>query len=524
MAKRFALVFFLLLAVCGFLVAGFALMLFLAPGFRAFGLKYIASDTHIIDSGNVEAGSLFSGFRGDFEIETDQIPVYIIFTNSNIYQIRYFDNFNGLTTSDFDDPKPVMTTGSDGTAIIKTQEFDKFLYESSSSERYLKIFIPLSKVNGTDLKITTNSAPVTFMKEDTTDLRIPYFSNLTISTYDKINYDTAVKAIHYDLAINDSINVSNKSKIVEATNYTLYSRNGRITIQKDVIGDLDLTTRNQNISIVSCGNLTAKSTYGNLTSASDENEIIIDGSVNIDFKTGNVRIGEINGTTTNVIKTTSGNVSIDKLKNAEITTQRGAVRIESLNKATISTNVGKVEVYEVLSSIDVTTKRGKIVLGSEDTRVNNPTAFSRLGKVTVSNATGKVDLHTIRSDIKFTNSSSSNITINAGGALDAKGLTGTIKIAANDETTLEFSYITAATTIELGDSCKSATITALRNTKNNTRYYIEAKNVTRYEYDTNTGSYSKVEAGTAVTNTSGSGPLLNVTSKNADILVYFLMS
>ena len=59
---------------------------------------------------------------------------------------------------------------------------------------------------------------------------------------------------------------------------------------------------------------------------------------------------------------------------------------------------------------------------------------------------------------------------------------------------------------------------------NNTRYYIEAKNVTRYEYDTNTGSYSKVEAGTAVTNTSGGGPLLNVTSKNADILVYFLMS
>ena len=175
MSKRLAIVFFIVIASCIFAVAGFCLMLFLAPGFSAFGLKYIRTDIHVVNTGKIQIAETkdfktSGGFNGDLIIETTEVPINIIFSQDFDFYFAYFDNFVGLTTSDFDDPSVSISKNEHGDCIIKTQEFEKFIYESSSSKRYLNVYVPLYIVGDTgatlkNLTINTESSPITFSKE-----------------------------------------------------------------------------------------------------------------------------------------------------------------------------------------------------------------------------------------------------------------------------------------------------------------------------------------------------------------------
>ena len=87
-------------------------------------------------------------FSGSIRIETDQVPISVVFSQKYTYQVDYYDNYNGLTTSKFDDPSIEFSKDKDGTAVIKVKSFKKFIYENSNSNRYIRLLIPSTVITG----------------------------------------------------------------------------------------------------------------------------------------------------------------------------------------------------------------------------------------------------------------------------------------------------------------------------------------------------------------------------------------
>lgn len=526
MAKRFAISCFIVLGVCIFLISGMTLVMFLAPGFSVFGIKYIATSTHVVDKKYTLVEEIGS-FSGSLIVETHEIPVYVEFTEEWDYRVEYHDNYNGMTTSSFDDPSITVSRNADGSAKISVNEYRRFLYESSSSNRYLKILIPLASVSGSssdyrnNLTLYAGSSNIYFSKTMDSDLRVPAFNLIRIETAGKVNFNTHVETTTYRLLTDSSIKLgADSSKGIDATNYILHSKRGKITINREVAGDVTATTDAGDIKLISCKNLTATTGYGTVQSAGDE-KVVVNGLANISTKAGNVYLGKVLGAGENIISTRSGEVKIDKIVDGSITTTRGAVEIKSVGNVKIETNMGRVEIEEVLEAIDIDSKRGNVYLGGSGMLVNNPTVYSALGRVYVYSASESVDLRTSSGNIEFTNSNSEDIFIVCGGKLKAENLRGKVEITAHKDVTLDFEDINNNVTIILEDTVTSAKIEALNNAYDEIRYLIKGKNVIRYG-DNGAGSFTMREKSDTLSNSSSvsSGPLLKVTGKYAKISLY----
>lgn len=526
MAKRFAISCFIVLGVCIFLIAGMTLVMFLAPGFSVFGIKYIASNTHVINKKYTLVQEIGS-FSGSIIVETHEIPVKVYFTEEWDYRIEYYDNFNGITSSKIEDPSITISRAADGSAKISIKEYRRFLYESSSSQRYLKIFVPLASVSGSSSDYKTNlifyagASDVSFSKIMNSDLRIPAFNMIRVETSGKVNFNTPVNAKTYRYLTNSSIKFgADTTKGINASNYILHSKRGSITINRAVQGDVTATTDAGDIKLLSCKNLTATTGYGTVHSAGKE-KVIVNGLANINTKAGNVYLGKVLGAGENEINTRSGEVKIDKIIDGTVKTTRGAIEIKSVGNVVIKTNIGRVQVEEVLESIDINSRRGNVYLGGKNMTVNNPTVYATLGRVYVYSASQTVDLKTVSGNIEFTNDNSEDITIVCGGKLKATNLRGEIEITAHDNVNLEFDDITDDVTITLKDTVKSVKIEALDNAYDEIRYLIRGKNVVRYG-DNGAGSFTIREKSDVLSNSASvtSGPLLKVTGKYAKISLY----
>ncbi len=533
MAKRFATIFFIVIAIALFLVVGFVLLLFLAPGFSAFGLRYIAYGTRKFDSGKLVITDEIGSFSGNFILETDEVPVYICYSQGMDYEIRYYENFSGLTRSKIENPSIDISKDANGNAVIKVNEYEKFIFQNVATEKFVKIYIPLSTVSSgskaynTNLTLNLGKSNLTFEKDEggpDGDLRVPTHKNITVKTNGKVSYTAEVRAKKFSYETNSSIFIGEDVlSAINAEDYTLKS-GGKIEIARDVTGDVTATTNNRNLKLIGCKNLYAETGHGHISCYNSDAEIEIFGIVKITTKTGNVILGNVNGDGTNTISTGSGNVTIKKIKDGSITTKRGSITVNSVRDMKIETNMGKVVVEEALTKIDVTTKRGKITVGGTGMTVNNPRLFSRLGSISLNSASGTVYIETISSDITFTNTNSSSMEIYSGGKLNAVGLQGVVTIKAEEETYLKFNSISGNANIEVGDKCKKITIYATNDNASETRYIIEGKAVTRYE-DDETDDIAAYKMGTpeplATNKVDGSGPLLDVYGKNAEISVYF---
>lgn len=528
MSKRLSIVFFIVIASCILAVAGFCLMLFLAPGFSVFGIKYIRADLHEVSSGRIQISETKAfksegGFNGNIVIESTEIPINIIFSEDFDFYFSYHENYIGLTKSKFDDPSVSISRNANGDCVITTSEYQKFIYESSSSDRYLNVYIPLAEVGGSsatlnNLIINTKSSKITFSKEKE-DSRTASFNKVEINTESsKVVYDANFHTVNFNYKTNNSIRIyGDEEKEVYATHYDLESKFGRIVIKGDVVGNVSAKTQNGDIMLESCKNLYAETKGGDVKSSNAETKISTRGIVKITTNAGSVVLGEINGNGENKITTGGGSVTVDKITDATITTKRGAIRIKSLNNGNLSSNVGKIVVEEALSSIDVNTKRGNIELGGEGLMLNNPTVFSRIGKVNLKSASGNVKIETVKSNVNFINKDSENIEIVSGKKLTATRLTGKIHLVANGNTELKFTKITDDSIVELGENCFKVIINAEQNTALDTRFYFAGKNVVRYEDE------AKVKEGGVVesdANLSVSA-FIKVTAKNADIHAYF---
>lgn len=535
MTKRFTVIFFIVLGIIALLMTGFVLVLFLAPGFSAFGVRYIALNTRNYDSGEIRLIDEVGAFTGDIEINAKEVPIYVYFTQANgggnAYKVRYYENFSGFTKSKIEDPS-IEITKRNGVVVININEYEKFIFQNANTKKFVNLYIPMENISGTgagrtNLTINTKSSSIVFDRElpqSEEDLRVPSFKNVTINGNGNIKYNVEMRAITYSLSTNNSILITDdKLSSFNAVNYKLNSNKGKIEIKREVSGDLYCTTKNGKITFLTCKNFVGETTYGDIYCSDNSKQTELAGIVKITTKTGNITLGNVNGTGDNEIVSGSGNVKIKKIKDGSIETKRGSVQINSVNKMKITTNMGKVNVEEVLTSIDVSTKRGRINLGGENMVVNNPKVFSRLGRVNVTSALGEVYIETVSSDVVFNNKSSENITIYAGGKLTATALTGKINITANQNTTLDFAKITDNATIKMGKNCKSLLIKAYDDAYGDTRFIISGKMSTIYEDDpTDDVDPYKMVSGEQLTNKKdGTGALLDVTAANANIDVYF---
>ena len=493
MSKRFAIVFFVVIGLCIFAVAGFCLTLFLAPGLRVLGLKYIRSDLHLVATGKYaisdtkEFGSN-DAFMGNIIVETSEVPINIIYSEDHEYYFEYYDNYSGFTTSKFDDPTLTVTRDAEGNCVIKIKEFKKFIYESSSSKRYLNIYVPLQFTSNyqafsKNLTVRTKTANITFSKERVDDLRVPSHHLLEVETKNgKVKYDDVnIHALNFHYTTNNSIKLKcDPDKTIFAQNYKLESKLGRIVLAGEVSGNVKAKTKNGNVELVSCKNLVVETSFGDVKSSGKE-PIKVAGIVDITTKAGNVNLGEVSGAGENKITTGGGAVTIERIKKATITTKRGSIRIKSVVDAVIKTNMGKVTVEESLSSINVNTKRGRVTLGGAGIMMKNPTVETVMGNVVLYSASGKVDVRTAKSNITFTNMESENITLISGKKLTASGLTGVCELTSNGETNLTFKKITNQTNVTLLGKCKYAQIIATNNTDTDTKFYLESSSVVVYE-------------------------------------------
>jgi len=541
MAKRFTIIFFIVLAVIIFMFAGFFLVLLLAPGFSAFGLRYIAKDARAFDSGEVSitqrVSQIGSGedvlpYLTGIKIETDEVPVYVTFTQDWDYIVQYYDNYNGFTTTDIPYPSLSITMES-GVIHVKTSEFKKFVTELGSSKRYLTLKVPLRQVGDIrkgqiSLEVDAGNANVKFDRESlngAADERVPDFLNFNIKTNGSVSYKTHIVAQTYTYETTRKITIpENKSNSIDATNYILTSNNSSIVFESAVAGDITAKTGYGDIKLVSCGGtLNATTTSGNIFSSKSDAPISVTGLVIIKTKSGNVTLGNVSGQNGNSqITTGSGNVKIAKINGVDVNTTRGSVEIKSLGSANIKTNLGKVVVEEAMSNINVETKRGNVYLGGEQMTINNAKVFSRLGRITMYSASGDTNLETISGNINFTNANSSNITINCGGKLNARRLTGKVNISSSKNVELEFASITDEVNIELKNTCYNVNILCSTNSRNDVRYSLTGKYIEIWEGN-GTGGYSKTFEGENSANGSSnaSAPLIKVNGEFANIIMYF---
>lgn len=530
MAKRFANVFFITLGIILSCVVVFALVLFLAPGLSVFGVKYIAKGTHIVNVNSPISDKMEGNtFSGSIKVEVDDIPVYVTFSQRYVYEIEYYDNFNGLTTSKIDDPSISFSKEPDGTAVIKITSFKKFIYENNNSTRYVKLQIPSAVVGGTkagqtNLTILSKTSDVIF-SDATDDNYNPYFRNLKIETNGKIIAQTKVIADNYSLKTINAIEIgSDENTSINATNYTLESTGGKIVVDRDVTGDITATTKNARIQVLSCKNLIADSGFGDVYSSNKDKGIIVRGVANIKTTAGIVEIDSILGESEkSIIETTSGNVTVKKAYDIDLTTTRGFVKVISARKANVKTSSGSVTVETATESVDVTTKRGKVILGGESNVLYNPTVTSTFGKVTVLSASGTAKIETIKADVNFVNSDASNIKINAGGNLTADKLIGAVDIEVSGNAEISYANFTQKSKI-VGTNEKSLITIRMYNNESTTfSYNLEGNDVTLFEYNIDDPE-NNYQIGKSTNLTSSpemvGKPLLTATNKGRLVVYY----
>ena len=304
----------------------------------------------------------------------------------------------------------------------------------------------------------------------------------------------------------------------------MHSTGGNIVVNRDVPGNIEATTNNASIKILSCDNFTANSGWGDISCVDPEKDITVRGKTNITTTAGRVEIGTIGGTSElSIISTKTGSVDIKKVYDAEIITTRGFVKVNSARNIKTTTSSGSVTIEEATASLNVTTKRGKVYLGGENSVVVNPTVVSTFGRVYVNSASGKAYIETTNANVEFKNRDADNITLKVGGKLTADKLMGSVDITVEGASTISFARFNADSKITNNGS-GYMTINLLETKVADFAYSLEGTEVKLMEFNTEDPSAHRQVTVPASIVTGGSigQPKLSVTSKGS-MVVYCKM-
>ena len=448
-------------------IAGSALILFLAPGTEIFGIRYIQSGFS-----NYQYSEKLEAFGGDIYIETQGVPVNIIYSDYYNARVEFSQHFIGFTRSE--NEKASISVNVDektSNLIIKTHELVKFIYAQETEDTYnFNIVLPYALYRGRSIYIKSEKSTVKVIGNADVD-------EFSLETEELLTIDGSIKANKFKYHTEKYINIDDK---IICNNLDLKSTGSGISVQHAITGNLVAETNSGEIRFVSCKNFTAKTTSGSIKSYG-EGLNSVQQAVSIESRSGSIQLGQVNTANANVecvIKSRTSSVSISSMQDGEIITERGSVYIDSARNVVINANFGNVVVNKASEGIVVNGYKGSVTLGENGT-VMNPKVTTNTGAIEVKNASGIVDIKASYGKVDFENKDSSNIKIYAEKDLNATGLKGSVEIYSNGDVNLTFANISDNVLIETGSKSDSVVIDATCIAINRVNYKCESTRGTK---------------------------------------------
>ena len=435
------------LVVCLFFI-GSGVVLMLAPGVEIFGIRYISADVRAF----TDSKSLDLDEVKDIYICSDTVKVNITYTNKYNSSVSFCQNFQGFTKTKYDNASLNVYVDSEKNLHIETKEMQKWVYgNNESSSNFLNIELASIYAMNRSLNVYSNSGDITINGDAT-------YKTFTVQTDKNLVITDSIKADDVEISLGNSVNIDNK---ISAINYKLKSTGGGVNVTNDVVGDLVAQTKGGDIRFVSCNNLTA-STGGGSVRAYGEGFNTVRQSANIKTRGGDVYLGNVSTEKQNAlceVKSVSGDIYINAMKDGNITSDRGEILIETARAIIVNTKVGTANVKTIEEQIVVNGRNSDVFLG-ENGSVNHAKVYTTTGKIKVSNTSGEVDLTSKHRSITLNNLSSEKINIYAGRAFTGENLKGEVTVYANGNINMNFAAITKDVTVSTGTKSNNVNINA----------------------------------------------------------------
>lgn len=507
--KRIFITLSILLACALLFAVGMFVVLAIAPGSEIFGISYVSATIGKADISEQWPDEI----SGDIFINTTEIPVVINFEPYGVTKVEFVQNYAGYTTSKNRVPSAEITRDTNGVTVT-TNEVVKFLI-GSNKDSALTVTVPLSwAVSGThSIYVNGQSSPVSINAGSEYTLRL---DELAIKSKQKINFNSKLEVEKLKLNTNHSVVLGDG---VNAKNVDFKSNAGDLTIKSALAGNLNAETTSGDIFFVSCEDATIKTSGGRVQAVSNTG-CIINGTANITTKSGRVNIAQINGAGDSSIKTNNGDVIINKLTSAKITSTRGKISVGELASVVINGGAGDVKIGKVSDTATIKTKRGDVTVGDlNDKAVNNVSVSTTYGKIVLKNTRGEVSASTSYSTIALSNCGADKVSLSAGKTVLATGLTGAVNIWAKGNIHAAFTSVTDNCSVIGGKNCKKINI-SVDDYASNFEYNLTTTKAKKVASRLFVGNNISEQALKVCSPNAGSGNTLTVNAKKCNINLY----
>lgn len=464
------------------------LVLFLAPGVRIFGIRYVANNTSVCEKDEQLADPNGGKINGDIHIKTADVPITINYMPYQTFTVKFHQVFVGLTKSKERVADLDIDFDENGNLYLTTTELTTWVYSNSSKSNYFFELTVPTNYQGKSLYIEAHNSKVTINGAGN-------YQTLSVKTSGELNVENSVTATNFVYHTSKAINLSQDK--ISCTNADLNSTSNPINVKYALSGDLKAQTNSGDIKFVSCRNLEAKTSTGSVEPYG-EGYPSVKAKVTFNSIGGSLTLGNVGEDDHSAIvevNTSAGSVNITTMYDGKITAERGRVNIGSLRTAIINTRLGDVSIGSVESQLILHGRNGNVDLGSQGT-VNNIMVDTTTGKINARNTAGVVYLQSENNNIDIDNDSSQDLTLLAGGKLTAKGLQGKVTAEANGTVNMSFVNVTGDVSLITHNKCKKVTIDAKCVAYNTINYVLTSsrgKSQTVYAGDEVLESKSKIE-------------------------------
>lgn len=382
--------------------------------------------------------------NGGISIETYGVPINIEYTTSGSFSFEFIQKFNGFTRSKIDQPTLSVGLDDDGNLFVRTSEFKRFIWGSNANGYVLNCKIPA--LYKKSLTISSTASNINLSANADT---VGNISNLTIITKGslKMTGDFVVEK----LACRDIKQKINIPLSVQLTGDVNIQQNKKSTsIAANIGGKLTFASKGGSLTFNSCAQLEATTKGGSVKSITTETAVY--GNAIISSGRGSVTLQHVGG-------------------DLQITTSRGKIVLgqnqESVKagcdgKVNLKTTSGKVLIkgnYTATDkSVNITTTSGDIRVGESGRIELNKLTKDQVSikELVINTKKGKVVVETAE-NVKITGKTG-NVTVANFAKATIKTTSGDVKVGTRvigaelDITTgtngnVQAYYLTGKTTI-----------------------------------------------------------------------------
>lgn len=383
----------IILGVVLFCFFALVVIMMLAPGVEVFGVKYVSAVV-----GKYENTINETITRKDIYINTGKVPVTVHFGDNSPLGVQFVQHFQGfsktknsasvkLTNKDGNEYNPA----TDSAVYITVTEYKKFIWARDNVEFYLNINLPAEYASFNSLTISSDSSAVKFVGRNQT------INNLTFNSAGGLD-------IENNLTISNTLTVNTQRYLELGSNVTVSGdvivnvTNENVKIANPVGKNITFTSGSGDLYINSCKDLTVTTGSGSIVNPTSGQ---ISGNLDFTTTSGNVEIGSICGTESNIHGRT-GFIKIDNCLNGNLTieTNRSTVILGNLKSANVTTTTGDITIASVTNNLIVkSTASGNITCGAVG---GDATATTKNGDITFTGAvTGNLTINTPSGNTKM---------------------------------------------------------------------------------------------------------------------------